>query len=66
MRRSLALGIACKAPVRDRLVPLVAILAPVLSFGIQWALKTWCGYVVGFELILLNAALTAAGSGPRR
>ena len=56
-----AFGIACKAPVRDRLVPLVAILAPVLSFGIQWALKTWCGYVIGFELILLNAALTAAG-----
>ena len=56
-----AFGIFCKAPVRDRLVPLAAIAAPVLSFGIQWALKAWCGYVIGFELILLNAALTAAG-----
>lgn len=54
-------GIVCKAPVRDRLVPLAAIAAPVLSFGLQWALKTWCGYTVGFELILINAAFTFAG-----
>lgn len=56
-----AFGIICKAPVRDKLVPIVAIAAPILSFLIQWALKTWCGYTVGFELILINAALTVAG-----
>lgn len=54
-------GIFCKKSVNDKFVPLVAILAPVLSFAIQWALKTYCSYTVGFELILINAALTCLG-----
>lgn len=54
-------GIACKKAVNDKFVPLVAILAPVLSFALQRTLKTCCDYTVGFELILINAALTCAG-----
>lgn len=56
-----AFGMFCKKPVHDKLVPVAAILAPVLSFAIQWALKTYCGYTVGFELLLMNAALTVIG-----
>lgn len=56
-----AFGMFCKKPVRDRAVPFVCILAPILSFGIQWALKTYAGYTIGFELLLLNAALTVIG-----
>lgn len=56
-----AFGLLCKAQVRDRFVPLVAILAPLLSFAIQWALNAYCAYTMGFELILLNGLLTFAG-----
>ena len=51
----------CKKPVRDRLVPVVCIAAPVLSWLIQWWLKNSYDYTLGFELLLLNAALTMIG-----
>lgn len=56
-----AYGMMCKTAVRDRLVPVVCIIAPVLSFVAQWALKEYHEYVMSFELLLLNAALTMLG-----
>ena len=56
-----AFGMMTKAPVRDRLVPVVCIAAPLLSFGIQWWLKQQFDYTLGFELLLLNAVLTMLG-----
>ncbi|MCQ2174611.1 MAG: sodium:solute symporter [Bacteroidales bacterium] len=56
-----AFGMFCKKPVRDRAVPAVCIFAPLLSYGIRWALQTFAGYTVGFELLLLNAGLTVLG-----
>ena len=56
-----AFGMMCKSPVRDRLVPLVCIAAPVISFFIQMWLKNQYDYTLGFELLLLNAALTMIG-----
>ena len=56
-----AFGMMCKSPVRDRLVPIVCIVAPILSWGIQWWLKNRFDYTLGFELLLLNAALTMLG-----
>lgn len=56
-----AFGMFCKKSVRDHAVPVVCILAPVLSFAIQWWLKNSFGYVIGFELLLLNALLTVIG-----
>ena len=50
-----------RRPVRDRLVPVVCILAPVLSWVTQWALHTFVGYETSFELLLINAAYTVAG-----
>lgn len=55
------LGLACKRPVRDCLVPAVCILAPVLSWVTQWALKEYCNYTTSFELLLMNAAFTILG-----
>ena len=56
-----AYGMMCKTPVRDRLVPVVCIAAPVLSYFIQlWLAKSY-NYTLGFELLLLNAALTMLG-----
>lgn len=54
-------GLACKRPVSDCLVPAVCILAPVLSWVTQWALKEYCNYTTSFELLLMNAAFTILG-----
>ena len=56
-----AFGMMCKTAVRDRLVPLVCIAAPIISYGVQWWLKQQYDYTLGFELLLLNAALTMLG-----
>ncbi len=56
-----AFGMMCKRPVRDRLVPIVCIAAPVISFFVQMWLQERYEYTLGFELLLLNAALTMIG-----
>ncbi len=56
-----AFGMMCKTDVRDRLVPIVCIAAPIISYGVQWWLKQQYDYTLGFELLLLNAALTMLG-----
>ena len=56
-----AFGMMCERHVRDRLVPVVCIAAPVISFMVQWWLKSSYDYTLGFELLLLNAALTMLG-----
>lgn len=54
-------GMFRSKPVRDRLVPVVCIAAPALSWCIQWLLRYLWGYETSFELLLLNAFLTFAG-----
>ena len=54
-------GIFGKKPVHDRLVPLVCILAPALSWVTQWLLKEFGGYETSFELLLINALYTIIG-----
>ena len=56
-----AYGMMCRTAARDRLVPVVCVAAPVLSFFIQMWLERQYGYTLGFELLLLNAALTMIG-----
>lgn len=55
-----AFGLFTEWKVRDRWVPLVCIAAPVLSYVIQ-AISPSIGYSFGFEILLLNGALTFAG-----
>ncbi len=56
-----AYGMMCRTQVRDRLVPVVCVAAPVISFFVQMWLERSYGYTLGFELLLLNAALTMVG-----
>lgn len=56
-----AFGLATRRRVRDRFVPVVCVLAPVLSWVVQWALREYTGYATGFELLLINAVLTMTG-----
>ena len=50
-----AFGMMCKTSVKDKMVPIVCIAAPVLSWVIQWWLKQQFDYTIGFELLLLRA-----------
>lgn len=52
-------GLATRRPVRDTAVPAVCIIAPVISWFMQEALQRSLGYTTGFELLLINAAMTA-------
>lgn len=55
-------GLACKKKVRDKWVPLVAVLSPVLCYILQTHSEQWLGgYQFGYELLLVNALLTVAG-----
>ena len=47
--------------VRDRWIPLVALLAPVLSALLQWWAREAWDYQIGFELLIYNAAFTMIG-----
>ncbi len=54
-------GMITSRPVRDRLVPLVCILAPALSWVVQWALLKCFDYHTSFELLIINALITGLG-----
>ena len=57
-----AFGIFTKRPVRDRWVPLVALLSPVLCFVLDSHSETWFnGYSFSYELLIFNALFTFAG-----
>ena len=55
-------GLFTKRSLRDKWVPLVAVLSPVLSFIINLNSQAWLnGYQFGFELLIVNGLLTFAG-----
>ena len=56
-----AFGLAVKSKVRDRFVPYVCVAAAVICYFAQKALFEYFGYVMSFELLLLNAAVTFLG-----
>ena len=57
-----AFGLACKKKVRDRWVPLVAVIAPLVCLVLQTNSERWFGgYKFSYELILINALLTVLG-----
>lgn len=54
-------GMFTKRQVRDGWVPAICILAPTICFFVRYFLLHSFGYVMSFELLLLNAALTMIG-----
>ena len=57
-----AFGLFTQTPVRDKLVPLVCIIAPILTYVIDTHSKEWLnGYQFGFEKLLLNGLITFLG-----
>jgi Na+/proline symporter len=57
-----AFGILMKNQVKDRFVPYICLLSPILSYVISVNSKAWLGgYEFGFELLLLNGLITFLG-----
>ena len=55
-------GLACRKRVRDRWVPLVAVLSPLVCYVLQSHSEAWFGgYQISFELLLINALVTVCG-----
>lgn len=56
-----AFGLFTKLNVKDKLVPLICILAPILTFLISTYTKKSLGFDFGFFVLILNGALTFLG-----
>lgn len=56
------IGLFTKLNLNDRLVPVVCVLAPVITYALaNYVITQLTGYEVGNELILLNALITMGG-----
>ncbi|MDX5481089.1 MAG: sodium:solute symporter, partial [Hymenobacteraceae bacterium] len=51
-------GMANKRAVADKLVPYICIVSPILTYILDSNSLDWMGYAMGFELIVVNAAIT--------
>lgn len=59
-----AFGIFRRGVPRDRLVPVVCILAPLATFLLKtYSPRLFFGYQMGFEILIVNGALTFFGLG---
>ena len=56
-----AFGLFTKWKVKDRLVPIVAILSPIVSYFISINSLKWIGFEFGFFILILNGFLTFLG-----
>ena len=57
-----AFGLFTKWSVRDRWVPVVAIVCPILCYLLKiYSVQLFGGYQLGFELLLINGLLTFLG-----
>jgi Na+/proline symporter len=51
-------GMTSKRRVKDKLVPLICLISPILSFLIDQNSIAFTGYSIGFELIIINGFIT--------
>ncbi|MBR4756122.1 MAG: sodium:solute symporter [Bacteroidales bacterium] len=57
-----AFGLICKSEVKDKYVPVVAVLAPLLCLVLQLNSGRWFGgYKFSYEILLLNAVFVFLG-----
>jgi Na+/proline symporter len=55
-------GLFTKLKVKDNLVPLIVVIAPIISYILKLNSEEWFnGYKFGFELLMVNGALTFLG-----
>jgi Na+/pantothenate symporter len=57
-----AFGIYTNYKLKDRLVPLICVISPILSYLLSsYSKEIFNGYAIGFELLLINGMLTMLG-----
>ena len=56
-----AFGLLSKRKPRERWVPWICIAAPLLCLALALNAERWFGFAIGYELLLINAALTIVG-----
>lgn len=55
-------GVLTTRRVRDKFVPVVCVLSPVLSYILSLNSGSWFGgYVIGIEILIVNGLITFAG-----
>ena len=54
-------GLFTRWQVKDRYVPYIAIISPVICFAIETITKQITGYEFGYELLMVNGLLTFVG-----
>lgn len=56
-----AFGLFTRRKTTDRWVPLISVASPLICYALDWAVAKETGYKFGYELLILNGALTFAG-----
>ena len=56
-----AFGLFTRRSTKDRWVPLIAVVSPLICYILDWTVSRETGYKFGYELLMLNGALTFAG-----
>ncbi|MFI3264608.1 MAG: sodium:solute symporter [Rikenellaceae bacterium] len=56
-----AFGLLTPFAIKDKYVPIVALLSLVLSIGLEWFANYYLSYQIGFELLIYNALFTIVG-----
>ncbi|MCX6281115.1 MAG: sodium:solute symporter [Bacteroidetes bacterium] len=57
-----AFGLFTRKPVRDKIVPVIAIISPLVCYLLSnYSVLIFGGYKFGFELLILNGFITFAG-----
>ena len=56
-----AFGLFTKFDIKDKWVPLIAVISPIVCYILSDNSAAWFGYKFGFELLILNGLLTFAG-----
>ena len=56
-----AFGLFTKWQVRDKWVPIIALVSPLICYIFNLNAEEWLGFQLGFELLILNGLLTFIG-----
>ncbi|MDD2198488.1 MAG: sodium:solute symporter [Bacteroidales bacterium] len=57
-----AFGLLTKKQIRDKLVPIIAIISPLISLGLYYLVKYLAnGYKLGYEILLINGLICFVG-----
>lgn len=54
-------GIICKREINEKILPVICIAAPLISWCFQWVTMYFFEYQTSFELLIINALITFIG-----